>query len=125
MSHASPIKIHLFRNAPNFRAYKSGDYIFREGEPGVEMFVIRLGKVDIRLGDKTVDTLEQDEVFGEMALVDRHPRSASAVAATDCEVIPIDAKHFLYLVGQTPNFALQMMQIMAVRLRQMDSAHLR
>jgi CRP-like cAMP-binding protein len=123
MNYSSPVKIPLFRNATDFRAYKCGDFIFREGDAGDEMFVIRLGKVDIRLGDKTVATLEQDEIFGEMALVDRHPRSANAVAATDCEVVPINTKHFLFLVGQTPNFSLQIMQILAVRLRQMDSTH--
>jgi CRP-like cAMP-binding protein len=121
MSFASPIKIRLFRNAANFRVYKGGDCIFREGDVGEEMFVIRQGKVDIRVGANTVATLEPDEIFGEMALVDKQPRSASAFAATDCEVVPIDTKHFHYLVGQTPNFALQIMQIMAVRLRQMDS----
>jgi CRP-like cAMP-binding protein len=116
------IKIRLFRNATNFRAYKSGDCIFREGDPGEEMFVIRSGAVNIRVGEKTIATLEQDEVFGEMALVDHQPRSATAIAATDCELIPIDSRHFLFLVGQTPNFAVHMMQILASRLRQMDSS---
>jgi len=122
MSYASPIKIRLFRNATNFRTFKTGDSIFREGESGEEMFVVRNGTVDIRVGDKTVATLGQDEIFGEMALIDRQSRSATVVAATDCEVVPIDTKQFLFLVGQTPNFSLQIMQILAVRLRQMDAA---
>jgi CRP/FNR family transcriptional regulator, cyclic AMP receptor protein len=121
MNFASPIKIRLFRNSTNFRTYQPGDCIFREGEAGAEMFVIRNGTVDIRLGDKTVATLGQDEIFGEMALVDHHPRSATAVAATACEVVPIDQKQFLFLVGQTPNFSLQIMQILAVRLRQTNA----
>ena len=121
MSDEARIKIRLFRNADNFRAHKAGEVIFREGDPGEEMFVIRNGTVDIRVGDKTVATLEQDEVFGEMALVDHHPRSASAIAATDCELVPIDTRRFLFLIGQTPHFALQIMQMLAARLRQMDS----
>ncbi|HWD18057.1 MAG TPA: cyclic nucleotide-binding domain-containing protein [Verrucomicrobiae bacterium] len=115
------IKIRLFRNADNFRVFKSGDCIFREGDAGEEMFVIRNGTVAIQVGDKTVATLEQDEIFGEMALVDHQPRSATAMALTDCELVPIDTRRFLFLIGQTPHFALQIMQMLAARLRQMDS----
>ena len=122
MSDEARIKIRLFRNADNFRVYKAGEIIFREGDAGEEMFAIRNGAVDIRVGDKTVATLEQDEVFGEMALVDHHPRSATAIAATDCELVPIDTRRFLFLIGQTPHFALQIMQMLAARLRRMDSA---
>lgn len=122
MSDEARIKIRLFRNADNFRVFKAGDVIFREGDSGEEMFIIRNGNVDIRVGEKTVATLEQDEVFGEMALVDHYPRSASAIAATDCELVPIDTRRFLFLIGQTPHFALQIMQMLAARLRRMDSA---
>lgn len=121
MSDEARIKIRLFRNADNFRVYKAGEIIFREGDAGEEMFAIRNGAVDIRVGDKTVATLEQDEVFGEMALVDHHPRSATAIAATDCELVPIDTRRFLFLIGQTPHFALQIMQMLAARLRRMDA----
>jgi len=125
MTYNCPIKIRLFRNSTNFRAYKAGEVIFREGDVGAEMFVVRNGSVDIRLGEKTVATLAQDEIFGEMALVDKQPRSATAVAATDCELVPIDMKHFLFLVTQTPNFSVQVMQILTYRLREMDAALLR
>jgi CRP-like cAMP-binding protein len=121
VSDEARIKIRLFRNADNFRTFKSGEVIFRQGDAGEEMFVIRNGTVDIRVGEKTVVTLEQDEVFGEMALVDHLPRSATAVAASDCELVPIDTRRFLFLIGQTPHFALQIMQMLAARLRQTNS----
>ncbi len=122
MNYEERIKIKLFRNAENFRAFKKGDYVFREGDPGQEMFVIRNGSVDILVGQKKVITLEQDEVFGEMALVDHQPRSATVIAASDCELVPIDERHFHFLVTQTPNFATQLLKILASRLRQTNSS---
>lgn len=55
-----------------------------------------------------------------MALIDRNTRSATAVAKTACKLVPIDEKRFKFLVQQTPNFALQLMRIIAERLRRMD-----
>ena len=56
-------------------------------------------------------------MFGEMALVDSEPRSAEAVARTDCKLVPINKKRFAFLVTETPFFALEVMQVMANRLR--------
>jgi CRP-like cAMP-binding protein len=55
------------------------------------------------------------------SLLDGRPRSATAVAVTTCELVPIDLRRFLFLVQQTPHFALQMMSLMAARLRRMDA----
>ena len=61
--------------------------------------------------------LTVDTIFGEMALIDNEPRSATAVAITDVELVPISEKQFLFLVTQTPYFALKVMRILAQRLR--------
>jgi CRP-like cAMP-binding protein len=61
--------------------------------------------------------LTADSIFGEMALIDSEPRSATAVAITDVELVPISEKQFLFLVGQTPYFALKVMRTLAQRLR--------
>jgi len=121
MARESAMHIPLFRNSENFRSYQPGDVVFREGEIGSEMFAIRGGKVELRLGEKVLDTLEEDEIFGEMALVDGQPRSATAVAVTECQLVPIDTRRFLFLVQQTPHFALQIMSLLAFRLRRMDA----
>jgi len=121
MSDASRIKVSLFRSSENVRAFAAGEVIFREGEPGVEMFVVRQGSVSLSIAGRVLTSLEADETFGEMALIDQAPRSATATAATPCEVVPIDRKRFLFLVQQTPNFALTMLQILAQRLRTMDA----
>jgi CRP-like cAMP-binding protein len=56
-----------------------------------------------------------------MALIDNSPRSATAIAKTDCKVVPLDQRRFQFLVQETPFFALQVMTIMATRLRHANS----
>jgi CRP-like cAMP-binding protein len=99
------------------RRVRAGDVIFREGEKADELFVIKSGYVRIQVGNRTMADLTADNIFGEMALIDSEPRSATAVAITDVELVPISEKQFLFLVTQTPYFALKVMRILAQRLR--------
>jgi CRP/FNR family transcriptional regulator, cyclic AMP receptor protein len=57
-----------------------------------------------------------------MALIDSLPRSATAIAVTDCRLAPINEKQFLLLVQETPFFSLYVMRVLAERLRKMDTA---
>ena len=99
------------------RRYKAGDVIFREGEPAQELYIVKSGRVEVRLGNRVLDTLPELSIFGEMALVDRSPRSATVVAATDTTIVPVGEKQFLFLVSRTPHFALNVMRVLAQRLR--------
>jgi len=96
---------------------RAGGIIFREGEVADELFVIKSGYVRIQVGNRIMAELSADSIFGEMALIDNEPRSATAVAITDVELVPISEKQFLFLVSQTPYFALKVMRILAQRLR--------
>jgi CRP/FNR family transcriptional regulator, cyclic AMP receptor protein len=96
---------------------RAGGVIFREGEQADELFVIKSGYVCIQIGNRMVAELTADDIFGEMALIDSEPRSATAVAITDVELVPITENQFLFLVGQTPYFALKVMRTLAQRLR--------
>lgn len=62
-------------------------------------------------------TLSSGGIFGEMALIDGSPRAATARAKTACEVAPITEKSFLFLVHETPFFAIAVMRTLAERLR--------
>jgi CRP/FNR family transcriptional regulator, cyclic AMP receptor protein len=97
--------------------FKAGAIIFREGDRAQELFVIKSGEVRIQIGNTTISELSADHVFGEMALIDSEPRSASAIAVTDVELVPVSEKQFLFLVSQTPHFALKVMRVLAQRLR--------
>jgi CRP-like cAMP-binding protein len=102
--------------------YAAGDVIFAEGDKGDAMFVVRTGEVAIERGSRVMETLGGGGVFGEMALIDGSPRSATVRAKTDCEVAPINEKTFLFLVHETPFFAIAVMRTLADRLRRMDES---
>jgi CRP/FNR family transcriptional regulator, cyclic AMP receptor protein len=99
------------------REFKAGEVIFKLGDPASEFFVIQSGKVDIRLGNRLLGTLSDHDIFGEMALIDAAPRSATAIAASDVKLVPVAEKQFLFLVSRTPHFALNIMRVLARRLR--------
>lgn len=108
----------LFRNAKATHTFPAGTTIFNAGDEGSEMFGIIEGAVEIRGDAGVVGRLGPGDVFGEMALVDESPRSATAVAAADTVVAAIDRHRFLFLVQETPTFALEVMTVMAERTRQ-------
>jgi CRP/FNR family transcriptional regulator, cyclic AMP receptor protein len=74
------------------RSFKAGDVIFREGDPATELLVVKSGTVEIRLGKHLLGTLGERSIFGEMALIDKGPRSATAAALTDATLIPLGEK---------------------------------
>jgi CRP-like cAMP-binding protein len=109
-------RIELFRSDESV-SFDPGKTIFSEGEPGDFMYVVVDGEVDIVANGRVIETACAGGLVGELALIDRSPRSATAVARTPAKLVPVDAKQFQYLIQQTPFFALQVMAIMAERLR--------
>jgi CRP/FNR family transcriptional regulator, cyclic AMP receptor protein len=107
----------LTGNNIDAQSFKAGSVIFREGDEAREFFVIKSGQVRIQIGNRTITELAADSIFGEMALIDNEPRSATAVAVTDVELVAVTEKQFLFLVSQTPYFALKVMRVLAQRLR--------
>lgn len=101
--------------------FRAGQRIFSEGDPGDVMYVVRNGQVDLHVKGHLVDALGPGGVLGEMALIDHAPRTATATARSDCTLVPIPEKRFTFMVQQTPHFALQIMKVMAERLRRMDA----
>jgi CRP/FNR family transcriptional regulator, cyclic AMP receptor protein len=116
MKHDASFSV-LTGNSIEARAFKAGSVIFREGDEAHELFVIKSGQVRIQMGNRTLNELAADSIFGEMALIDGEPRSATAIAMTDVELVPVSEKQFLFLVSQTPYFALKVMRVLAQRLR--------
>ena len=110
----------VFKAATETRNAPSGTVIFEAGSTGEEMFGVIEGKVELSLPTGQTFEIGPDETFGEMALVDRSPRSATAVAVGDTTLAVIDKRRFLFLVQETPTFALQVMSSLAERLRAMQ-----
>jgi CRP-like cAMP-binding protein len=112
----------FFRNDTDFRTFGPGATVFANGDRGDAMFVIVEGQVDLFLRGKLLETFGPGEVIGEMALIDASPRVASAVARTASKLVPVSEKRFLSMVQQTPQFSLEIMRLMAARLRKMNSS---
>jgi CRP-like cAMP-binding protein len=102
------------------RRIAAGTVIIQKGAVAREMFLLRKGQVDILVHDRVIEEIAPGGIFGEMALIDHAPRAASVVARTDCDVIPIDEKLFVSLVQDAPYFALDVMRVLATRIRELD-----
>jgi len=98
----------------------AGETIVSQGSPAKEMYLVRKGRIAIQVNGKTVEEVDEGGIFGEMALIDHAPRSASVVAITDCDVIPIDERLFVILVQDAPYFALDVMRVLTDRIRRMN-----
>lgn len=109
--------IDILRNATDSVRFPAGSTVLEEGQPGKVMYVVKDGVLDVRVDGRLVAEARSGEIVGELALIDDRGRSAAVVAQTDCELIPVDEKRFLFLVQQTPYFALQVMRVLAERLR--------
>ena len=99
-----------------------GTVITQIGEPGDSFFVIIDGMAAVRTPVGAGSQLQPGDFFGEMSLIDSRPRSAAAMATSDCKLAAIGEKRFLRLVEQTPKFALQIMRVITERLRR-NSSH--
>lgn len=95
----------------------AGEYLFKEGDTGDTMYVVKEGTLEVEVNGTVVETVNQGGIVGEMALIDDSERSASVRAATDAEVVPLDKKRFEFFVQQTPFFATQVMKLLAERVR--------
>ena len=103
--------------------FAAGKVIFAQGDPGDVMYVVVEGQTQIMIDGKMLETVRSGGILGEMALIDAGPRSATAIAKTQCVLVPIDEKRFADLVGRRPEFALHVMRVLANRLRRMDAEH--
>jgi len=99
-----------------------GQQLFHEGEPGHQMYIVRSGTLELRLGRRVLEVVGPGGVVGEMSLVDPAPRSATAVAGPGCSVVAIDEGTFHSLVKAVPSLALEVMGVMARRLRKGNAA---
>ena len=110
----------IFRSLPSNQRFTEGATIFSEGDAGDTMFVLLEGDVRIEINGKLVSKLHTADIFGEMALVDGSPRSATVIADTDCNLAVIDEKRFEEMIRDTPYFYKHLLHLLADRLRSRD-----
>ena len=100
--------------------FPKGDIIFCEHEPGDTFYLIQTGRVQIvKIMDdieKTIDYLNPGEIFGEMAILDAAPRSASAIAADAVKTLAFNRENFEVLMMGNPQIALKLLKLLAKRI---------
>lgn len=109
--------------------FQDGTAVFREGDPGDCMYVIREGRIRISKrsseGDVHIATLGEGDIFGEMALFDRQPRSATATALGPARLLKISRKTFLESLGRDPTLAFNLLEAMSSRTRRLNAAFMK
>ncbi len=125
-SHLNDKEISLLASIVHKREYKMGEYIFYQGDPGLGMYIIQEGEVLIQYVDpdghkKDLAVLKGGDFFGEIALIDESPRSASAICRTDCQIIGFFRPDLFEIIEKHPRLGikivLKLAEIIAERLR--------
>lgn len=117
---STPPGTQIFRQNDNAVAVATGDVVFNAGDEGDAMYVVIAGEIDLIVNGTTVETVGPDGMFGELALIDREPRTATAVAKSDSTLVRVEPAQFMLMVRQTPFFATDVIRLLAYRLRRMD-----
>jgi CRP-like cAMP-binding protein len=115
------------------RSYKKDTMIFSESQSGSDMFIIQDGVVSISKvvdgNEVTLAMLKRGDMFGEMALLENKPRSASAIAHEDCRLMVVNRQNFDQMVGTQPQLISRLTTMLSERLwsmyRHLDNACLR
>ena len=94
-----------------------GETLFRQGDPGDFMYLIREGEISVQVNDREVAVLGAGNCLGDMALIDGLPRSASAVVRRDARLMRISSYDFENLLLLHPDISLALMRILSARIR--------
>jgi CRP/FNR family cyclic AMP-dependent transcriptional regulator len=102
--------------------HKAGTEIAREGEPGIGLFIITKGSATVSIGGRKKGSIQPGEFFGEIALLDGGPRTATVTADTDVKLLGLTEWVFRGLLQEHPSIAVKTLQAMAARLRNATQA---
>ncbi|MCT4660398.1 MAG: cyclic nucleotide-binding domain-containing protein [Tissierellales bacterium] len=122
LSNSEKTRLEKLKKIGIFKCCNEGYYFFEQGTPGESMFVILKGKVSIWVKNNNkrnqyITTLRPGDFFGEMSLLEKMPRSASALAEDDCLVVEIYDRHFQDFLEMSPDFSYKMLKSLSKRLR--------
>lgn len=110
--------VQIFQRQPDPKVFAAGEVIFEAGQPGDYMYGLLEGEVEEYVDGQLMETIMAGDVFGIGALV--HPEGArvsTAIAKTDCRVAYLDQKRLLFVIQETPMFAIEVMRSYSSRLR--------
>jgi CRP/FNR family cyclic AMP-dependent transcriptional regulator len=110
--------LNLFQYVKDTVEFPQGHVIYKEGETNTGIaYVVLEGEVEVTYEGKLIETTTVGGMLGELSLLDNLPHSSTCTAKTHVKLAPIDQQRFLFMVQETPFFAIEVMRVMANRLR--------
>ena len=103
------------------RECDDGDMVIEGAQPSRQCYIVLEGTIDIFAGERFLESVTRGGIFGEMALIDKKPASATAIVRGGAKLAVVDVDEFLRLVRRHPTFALDVMEVMSGRIRRMDA----
>lgn len=111
----------MFKNDAQKLSLTEDAQLFTVGDASNgKMYILLEGQAEIVVGNYIVELAKPGAIIGELALIDQEPRSATVRCATQCEFAMVDEKRFLLLIQQTPMFAMELLKVLAARLRSLN-----
>ena len=120
-SGCSASELRKIRSSLDALTVPAGKILVEEGRIGQEFFIIVDGRASVTRNGRTVATLEAGSHFGELALLDRRPRSASVVSETDMDVLVMSQRQFNGVLESVPTISRKLLSALATRLREADA----
>lgn len=100
--------------------FPTNDIIFRQGEEGLSLYIVVSGKVKVHINNQQLAVFSQGESFGEMAVFDAQPRSASATALEPCKCLELKQEQLYNAIEETPDLAVNIIRVLSRRLRELN-----
>lgn len=98
-------------------SFGRGETIFQKGDPGDSLYVIVSGKVDVRDGERLLNELSEGAIFGELALLEPTPRSATVRAVEPAHLLQLDESHFRAVLAERPEVAAAVIHVLTSYIR--------
>ena len=106
------------------KVYADNEVICRQGEKGDCMFIVQTGAVEVLhqsgASERVVGELVSGDIFGEMSIFDRQPRSATVRARSEARVLTLDKRSFLRRAHEDPTLAFRILEKLSLRIRRLD-----
>lgn len=96
--------------------------IFRQGEKGESLYIVISGRVKVHIGDRTITELDAGSCFGEMAVIDAEPRSASVTTVESCECLLLTQQQLYEAIDEMPSIAVNLIRLLSRRIRTLNNS---
>lgn len=94
--------------------------IVKQGDEGRSLYVLATGKVRVHIGDREIIKLNKEDCFGEMAVLDTEPRSASVTTLEPCDCLMLTQQQLYEAIDETPGIAVNIIRLLSRRIRELN-----